>query len=56
MSKVGTREYIDTYNGNKIFWSKSAKMYLIDTGKIIYFRPTLSEIKYVIDNLKGYQV
>lgn len=51
-----TRQFITEYHGQNIYFSLSARMYLVDTGKIIYFRNTLDEVKFLIDNLEGYKV
>lgn len=47
------RFLITTYQGYNILYNDELKKYLVDTGAAIYFRNTLSEIEFLIDNLRG---
>ncbi len=51
-----SRIFIRDYEGYKIQYNDECKKYLVDTGKAIYFRDTLNEIMFLIDNLNGYML
>ena len=51
-----SRILVGYYKGYKIQYNDECKKYLVDTGKAIYFRDTLNEIMFLIDNLNGYKI
>lgn len=51
-----SRIFVEEYKGYTIQCNDKIRKYLVDTGKVIYIRNTLNEIKFLIDNLDGYKI